>query len=70
MVTNFKKITVIKVYGVPVTVQVNKNDAICNVTPRIGRVMETYQGRPYALAIDGIIEEYKEFYKVLNNVNR
>ena len=66
MVKNFKRNLEIKVYGVKVIISVNKNDSVCDVQPRVGKIMETYQGRQVDLAIGGIIMAYREFYKVLN----
>ena len=66
MVKNFKRNLEIKVYGVKVIISVNKNDAVCDVQPRVGKIMETYQGRQVDLALESILDGYREFYKVLN----
>jgi hypothetical protein len=66
MVKNFKRNLEIKVYGVKVIISVNKNDAVCDVQPRVGKIMETYQGRQVDLALESILDAYREFYKVLN----
>lgn len=53
----------IKVENDLVYIRVNKNEAVCDIQPRVGDLLNIYQGRPFDLCARELSDAIKENYE-------